>query len=256
MNTPTVQNFFEKKAKTGEWKGLYDLDNPSSYPFVIRLKKTIEMLDDKIDGKNLCDLGCGTGALIPFVTQSNAQYTGIDFSEEMLSKIRNNESLISNKIKLRHMDFNDANIEEKYDILVGLGFIEYFEDPNKIIKKCYNIMDKEGVILLSFPNRLCLDFLSIRLLTFARLSLKKIFKVGRDNPKRKMWSYNEALKLFNYGEFEIVSVKNYYTNILVYPFTMLFPKLAFKIANLVEKTFLNKLRFLNGGFLVLARKKK
>ena len=71
-----------------------------------------------------------------------------------------------------------------------------------------------------------------------------------------MWSYNEALELFDYGEFEIVSIKNYYTNILVYPFTMLFPNLAFKISSLIEKTFLNKLRFLNGGFLVLARKKK
>ena len=99
MTTPTVQNFFEQKAKTGEWRGLYDLNNPSSYPFVIRLKKTIQMLD-KIDGKNVCDLGCGTGALIPFVTQSNAQYTGIDFSEEMLSKIRNNENISSSKIKL------------------------------------------------------------------------------------------------------------------------------------------------------------
>ena len=255
MTKPTVQNFFEQKAKTGEWKGLYDLNNPSSYPFVIRLKKTIQMLDDKIDGKNVCDLGCGTGALIPFVTQSNAQYTGIDFSDEMLSKIRNNKSITSSKVKLRHMDFKDANIEEKYDILVGLGFIEYFEDPNKIIKKCYNIMERDGMILLSFPNRLCLDFLLIRLLTIVRLLLKKIFKVGRENPKRKMWSYNEALKLFDYGAFEIVSIKNYYTNILVYPLTMLFPKLAFKISSIVEKTFFNKLRFFNGGFLVLAKKK-
>ena len=70
-----------------------------------------------------------------------------------------------------------------------------------------------------------------------------------------MWSYNEALKLFDYGAFEIVSIKNYYTNILVYPLTMLFPKLAFKISSIVEKTFLNKLRFFNGGFLVLAKKK-
>ena len=70
-----------------------------------------------------------------------------------------------------------------------------------------------------------------------------------------MWSYNEAIKLFEHGEFEVLSFKNYYTNLLVYPFTVIFPKLAFKISSAVEKTFLNKVKFLNGGFLILAKKK-
>ena len=250
-----VQNFFEKKAKTGEWKDLYDLNNPSSYPFVIRLKKTQKMLEGKVSGKKLCDLGCGTGALIPFVLECKGNYTGIDFSDEMLSKIKDNANYDTSKLNLKNVDFNEANIDEQFDILVGLGFIEYFEDPNKIIKKLNKILSKDGYLLLSFPNRLCLDFTSIRFLTLIRFFLKKFFNIGRDNPKRKMWSYSEALDLFNYGEFEIVNVKNYYTNLCIYPLTVLFPSVAFKISSILEKTFLNKFRFLNAGFLVLVKKK-
>ena len=252
---PSVQNFFETKAKTGEWKSLYDLNNPTSYPFVIRIKKTTEMLSEHISGKKVCDLGCGTGALIPFVSENKAHYTGVDFSAEMLSKIKNNDKIDGSKIKLINMDFKDGNFSESFDILVGLGFIEYFENPKEIIKKCNKILNENGLILLSFPNRLCLDFTLIRSLFLIRFFLKKFFKIGKDNPRRKMWSYNEAIKLFEHGEFEILSIKNYYTNLLVYPFTVIFPKLAFKISSVVEKTFLNKVKFLNGGFLILAKKK-
>ena len=53
-----VQNFFENKDQTGEWKNLYDEHNPSSYPFTIRLKKTEENLRKMIRffNKSLCFL--------------------------------------------------------------------------------------------------------------------------------------------------------------------------------------------------------
>jgi|TARA_B110000211_G_scaffold118772_1_gene137564 2-polyprenyl-3-methyl-5-hydroxy-6-metoxy-1,4-benzoquinol methylase len=252
-----VQNFFEKKAQTGEWKSLYDEQNPSSYPFTIRLKKTVEMLNEKISGKKVCDLGCGTGALIPHILKQNGKYTGIDFSKEMLSKIKSHQINKTNedKVELHHLDFNNSELDKKFDVLVGLGFIEYFEDPNKIIKKCNKILNDQGIILLSFPNRISFDFTMIRTLKFFRFILKKIFNVGRDNPKRKMWSRNEAKELFGYGNFEILSITNYYTNLAVYPFTILSPSLSFKLSRFFEKTFLNKINFFNGGYLILAKKK-
>ena len=110
-----VQNFFEKKAQTGEWKSLYDEQNPSSYPFTIRLKKTVEMLNEKISGKKVCDLGCGTGALIPHILKQNGKYTGIDFSKEMLSKIKSHQINKTNedKVELHHLDFNNSELDEK-----------------------------------------------------------------------------------------------------------------------------------------------
>lgn len=252
----SVHNFFQTKAKTGDWKSLYDLKNPSSYPFTIRLEKTIKILQKNIKGKKVCDLGCGTGALIPFVVKSGAKYTGVDFSIEMLNKIKYNVNFKQLNLDLINGDFSKLNFNKKFDVLVGLGFIEYFENSIKIIKKCKLIMKKDGLLLLSFPNRICLDFLVIRLLYFLRIFLKFFFKIGKDNPKRKMWSYKEAKKVLNSNGFEIIRVENYYTNLLVYPFTVLFPNLSFSISRFIEKTFLNNYRFLNGGFLILSKIKK
>ena len=59
--------------------------------------------------------------------------------QQMLSKIKNNDKIDNSKIKLINMDFKDGNLSESFDILVGLGFIEYFENPKEIIKKCNKI---------------------------------------------------------------------------------------------------------------------
>ena len=61
-----VLNYFETQAKSGDWEFLYNPQNPKSYPFIIRLQKTLNLLED-IDNKKICDLGCGTGVLIPFI---------------------------------------------------------------------------------------------------------------------------------------------------------------------------------------------
>ena len=82
-----VLNYFETQAKSGDWESLYNPQNPKSYPFIIRLQKTLNLLED-IDNKKICDLGCGTGVLIPFILKKNGNYTGIDFSKRMLGTIR------------------------------------------------------------------------------------------------------------------------------------------------------------------------
>ena len=72
-----VQNFFEKKAKTGEWKDLYDLKNPSSYPFVIRLQKTQKMLEGKVNGKKVLKSNQKTILLVIYNSQNQRRYIGI-----------------------------------------------------------------------------------------------------------------------------------------------------------------------------------
>ena len=223
-----VQNFFDKSAKTGHWSSLYDKNKPASYPFIIRLQKSIKLLNTNITNKQVCDLGCGTGSLIPFVLSSEAFYTGIDFSDEMLSRIKNEykKEVDNKKVELFKIDLVNDDLKRKYDVLVGLGFVEYFENPDQMLNKCEKFLEEKGLLLLSFPNRLSLDFTMIRLLTFVRIFLKKIFKIGKENPKRKMWSKKEA-KNFLSQKFEIIKIENYYVNILAYPLTVLFPKLSF-----------------------------
>ena len=51
-----VLNYFETQAKSGDWESLYNPQNPKSYPFIIRLQKTLNLLED-IDQDILVNLG-------------------------------------------------------------------------------------------------------------------------------------------------------------------------------------------------------
>ena len=83
MNNKDILSYFENQAQTGHWDALYNPENPVSYWFIIRLQKAIRLIQS-FDNKNVLDLGCGTGVLIPFVINDNGKYVGIDISEKML----------------------------------------------------------------------------------------------------------------------------------------------------------------------------
>jgi len=250
-----VLNFFEKSAKMGNWDSLYNPNNPKSFSFIIRLQKTLNLLEN-IENKKICDLGCGTGVLIPFILKKKGNYTGIDFSKEMLDKIKlkYSKEIFDNKVNLILSDFNNIDETAKYEVLIGLGFIEYFEDPEKILKKLYNMMSENSSLILSFPNVNSFDFLMIRLLTLLRIFVKKIFSLGGPNPPRKMWSKKNACRLLTKSGFKILKIKNYEINIFVYPLTVFFPRFATFITKKLEFTWLSKVNFFANGFIISLKK--
>jgi|TARA_Y100000310_G_scaffold65022_1_gene60556 2-polyprenyl-3-methyl-5-hydroxy-6-metoxy-1,4-benzoquinol methylase len=250
-----VLNYFETEAKDGSWDFLYNPRNPKSYPFIIRLQKTLNLLND-ISNKKICDLGCGTGALIPFILKKRGNYTGVDFSEKMLDfiKARYPKEISENKIELILSDIDNFDELKSFDIFIGLGFIEYFEDPEKIIRKLYKILPSGGHLILSFPNSRSLDFLIVRLLTIFRIILKKIFKPNHKNPPRKMWSKKNAQKILKTVGFTDFQIKNYYVNLLVYPVTVILPSFSSFVAKKLEFTWLSKIDFFVNGFIISAKK--
>lgn len=255
MKTNEVLNYFEQEAKVGNWDSLYDSSNPKSYSFIVRLQKTLNLLED-IENKKVCDLGCGTGVLIPFILKKKGNYTGIDFSKEMLDSIKKKypKETLNHTVNLLLNDFKNIDESKIYDVLVGLGFIEYFEEPQNIINKLYKILSKDGTLILSFPNLNSFDFSMIRLLTIPRVIAKKIFKIGKPNPPRKMWSKKNAYKLFQEAGFKNLHIQNYEINVVVYPFTVFFPKFATFISKKLEYTWLSKIGFFANGFIISAKK--
>lgn len=250
-----VLSYFQKQAETGDWDNLYNPANPMSHPFIIRLQKTLDFIDD-INGKKVCDLGCGTGELIPFILEKNGIYTGIDFSEKMINsiKLKYLKKVEEKKVKLIAMDYKNINKEEKFDVLIGLGFIEYFENPEEIIKKLYDAIPNGGTLILSFPNSICLENIIIKFTTYLRLSIKKIFKIGKPHPPRKLWSKGDAMKMLKKNGFQNLKSQNYFINLLVYPIKVIFPKLSYSVSKKLEYTWLSKFTFFANGFILLAKK--
>ena len=255
MKTEEILNHFEHQAKVGKWDSLYDPKNPESFSFIVRLRKTLNLLKD-VNNKKICDLGCGTGILIPYILEKKCKYTGIDFSKEMLEKIKSKypQEILNGQVNLLLSDFRNINETNEFDVFIGLGFIEYFDNPKEIISKLYNMMPKDGTLILSFPNINSFDFMMIRFLTILRIIVKKIFKIGKPNAPRKMWSKKEACKILKETGFKDFQIKNYEINIFVYPFTVFFPRIATFITKKLEYTWLEKINFFARGFLISTKK--
>ncbi|MCH8329780.1 MAG: class I SAM-dependent methyltransferase [Bacteroidetes bacterium] len=105
MGELTTLDYFEFQAKSGIWGSLYDPKNPASYPFIVRFKKCVDLMDP-IENKIIVDLGCGTGVLIPHVIQNGGKYIGVDISQNMIDVIKEEYSSLieSKKVSLYYGD--------------------------------------------------------------------------------------------------------------------------------------------------------
>ena len=99
-------------------------------------------------GARLLDLGCGTGRFaIPIAKNLGFKVTGADYSKEMLDKAREKDTA-----GLVKWDIQDAqNLSypvDSYDIVFMSHVLHHCEDPDKVIRECYRILTKRGVILV------------------------------------------------------------------------------------------------------------
>ena len=255
MSKDLVLEYFEDKAKSGEWDSLYNPGNPMSYSFIVRLKKALDLLED-IEGKTVCDMGCGTGILIPFILERKGFYLGIDNSDSMLEQIKQTykNDYRENKFSLIKSDFENIDLATGFDTAIGLGFIEYFENPAEVIEKIFNLLPISGQIVLSFPNFLSLDYFSVRIFFPIRYFARKVTGKSTPQPPRKLWTITKAKRMMIASGFRDIRVSNYNINFFFYPFSRFFPRFCNFISNNLEYSPIANLSFFSTGFIITAHK--
>lgn len=103
-------------------------------------------------GKNILDVGCGSGYGTYYLSQSNAlSIKGIDSKTESIEFAQSN-------YKNNNLTFENQSIElfsrsnQKFDLIICFEIIEHVENQIDFIKNCINNLSKNGVILFSTPN--------------------------------------------------------------------------------------------------------
>jgi 2-polyprenyl-3-methyl-5-hydroxy-6-metoxy-1,4-benzoquinol methylase len=116
----------------------------------LRFEKTMQSIpDEKV---SVIDIGCGPGHYCFSLAQSGQrEVLGIDFSEKMIQLAADHalELGIEKRLKFEVLNFLEFGPEKKYDYSIMMGFIEYFEHPELIIKKALDITNRK--VLISFP---------------------------------------------------------------------------------------------------------
>jgi SAM-dependent methyltransferase len=85
------------------------------------------------DVRNLtvCDIGCGSGRFVNALAQRGARVTGLDFAPTMLELGRKlvSETGVADRCNFVLSDVLDWKTEEKFDLVIAIGFWDYVADP-------------------------------------------------------------------------------------------------------------------------------
>jgi ubiquinone/menaquinone biosynthesis C-methylase UbiE len=98
----------------------------------------------------MLDLGCGTGRFaVPITEKLGYRVTGADSSPDMLDKAREKD-----KNRIVNWQIQDAQYlsypEASFDIVFMSHLLHHCDNPRKVIKDCWRILDEYGVILIRY----------------------------------------------------------------------------------------------------------
>jgi len=103
-------------------------------------------------GKQLLEIGCGTGHWSRYFGEKGFEVTGIDVSEEMIKT--------ANRKNIPHCHFQVADahslsfFDNSFDIAVAITTLEFSENPEKIISEMARCVKPKGKLLFGVLNSL------------------------------------------------------------------------------------------------------
>lgn len=102
-------------------------------------------------GSKVLDVGCGDGSFISLANQKYA-CAGIEISEYLSDGARKRGLEVMTG-DFMAMDFGT----EKYDGITFVSLLEHLVDPMKAVRKCFGLLNNNGVLLIKTVNYSCLN---------------------------------------------------------------------------------------------------
>jgi len=109
-----------------------------------------------LEGKeNILDVGCGVGTIDFFMANKGKKVTGIDISYKAITLCKANAKLLnlSGRLDFFSGDFLSLRISGKFDLIICIEVLEHIKEDNLVIKKIYELLARNGVLILSVPSK-------------------------------------------------------------------------------------------------------
>ena len=106
-----------------------------------------------IQGKAVCDLGCGSGRyLVAYALAGAHRVLGIDAAPNMLERasILIRQAGVSDRCELRKVNIQHYSGEERFDITLAVGLFDYVKDPCPFLCKIRTMTASR--FLVTFPR--------------------------------------------------------------------------------------------------------
>lgn len=103
--------------------------------------------------KSVLDIACGVGYAGPMFIQSGAiSYDGVDINEKLVGYANGNYA--SELIRYSVGDICTFKIDKQFDLITCFETIEHIRDYKTAIKNLYGLLNPNGTLIISSPNRL------------------------------------------------------------------------------------------------------
>jgi SAM-dependent methyltransferase len=96
----------------------------------------------------LLDFGCGNGAYMQMMHRRGWSVTGLDVSERMVERIRNEFGLNAYVGTLPHLDLEP----ESFDVITMWHSLEHIHEPLPLLREARALLVPGGKIVISVPN--------------------------------------------------------------------------------------------------------
>jgi len=151
-------NFFDAYAR--DFEAIYGNKNTPVNRVVNRyLRKSMRLRYERtlagcspIEGRSVLDIGCGPGHYgVELARRGASEVLGIDFAEGMIQLARERARTAGVEDRCRFVlgDILEAEVAKKYDYTIVMGFMDYVEDPHKVIERILAVT--AGKAFISFP---------------------------------------------------------------------------------------------------------
>lgn len=160
MDSEQLRGHFNRHA--AEFDALYDSQRQSKFgrwlnrefrsDIVARYKAALAHVQ-AVHARSVLDVGCGPGHYLAALSKMGTpRLLGIDVSEKMIELAKHHEGILtSSNVDLIHGDYLAWMSEEKFDVILALGFFDYVRDPIPILQRMRS--QSTHSVFASFPSR-------------------------------------------------------------------------------------------------------
>lgn len=142
LNSVGIQKYWENyeskvhnrdKELLNKRKIMYSLDFNFIKPFIK-------------EGNKVLDVGCADGSFLEFFEKHNMQCYGVEIGDEAYKEA-------NKKYKVYKGDFEKIQIDQKFDLIIFRGTLQYFFNPKEYIKVAMELLNEGGYLYItSSPN--------------------------------------------------------------------------------------------------------
>jgi len=140
-----------------QWQDCYQDNTANGHLLQTRLDRAMVLCDRYVTkpGRAL-DLGSGCGPATIALAKKGHNVLGVDVAPAMIAQgNRQAEAAgVADRCRLECRDFAKLDLPtESFDIIVALGFIEYFDDAVSVLARIHTWLADDGILVLQTPNR-------------------------------------------------------------------------------------------------------